>query len=159
MAKKAHTGFEYSGSASDLFLQECRTRLRVKIGDYFVWIEQEARLVTPSAFRQESVEQCIGAIVSIGRKYREITVSANARMMKIPVDNDGGSWIDLDDQAIRLRGARLIAAMGLGSDTKLTTRLNLRVADHQWFFSMLSILALAIALIGLCWNIANALPK
>ncbi|MEP7350874.1 MAG: hypothetical protein ABI668_13130 [Sphingorhabdus sp.] len=60
----------YSGSLIDVFSQKCRHHVDAKVAEYFEWIEKESLAVSPAAFRQESVKQCVGAIVTYRQQVR-----------------------------------------------------------------------------------------
>jgi hypothetical protein len=154
--KNSLNGFDWSGSTIDYFFQGARNRLQERVAEYFEWIEREAKQVEPSSKRREAIEQCVGATITLSRSIQSCANSFNSRMLKLDSEVDHGNWIDLDDEAIQLRGQRLLEGLGLNSRANITVRLNHIVKDHPWFFSLLSVLSFVLAVLALSWNIWNA---
>jgi hypothetical protein len=136
----------YGGSLIDIFWQNEQLHLEQKIAEYFEWIEREAQTVSPASLRLDSVNQCVGAVVSYGRQVRMIASDLNARRQGLNEALDMGNWHDVNDTYIVHRGARLSIAMGLGSEAQWSERLNHLSKDNPWFFNMLSVLAIAISI-------------
>jgi hypothetical protein len=147
--QQSSNGSTWSGSAVDWFWQESRNRLKILIASNFDWIEREARLVDPTSLRRESVEQCVGATVTLANSVRNSAVSINTRMAKSNHSVDQGNWSGIDENAIWLRGERLLVGLGLGKSAPITIRLNNLVKDNPW----LSVLGILLAVISLAWNI------
>jgi hypothetical protein len=146
------SGFVYSGTAIDLFWQNARNQLREFLSDYFEWIEREAKLIEPTSLRRETVDQCIGATVSLSRRVRQSANDVHCRMLGIASAVDQGNWLDLDDAAISQRGQRLLEGLGLSANTRWMIKWTHWFKDYPWFLGLFSI-ALALAALG--WNIYN----
>jgi hypothetical protein len=136
----------YSGSLIDIFWQKCRLHLENKVAEYFDWIEKGLPTVSPASFRRESIEQCVGAVVTYGRQVRTMAVELNARWQGSSEKLDLGQWDSVNERFIIDRGAKLTRAMGMGPKALLTEKLNHLVKDNPWFFSLLSIVSLLISL-------------
>lgn len=135
----------YSGTLMDIFSQNGRHHLESKVAEYFEWTEKEALAVSPSALRQESVEQCVGAIVTYGRQVRNTAMELHARWQGFPGLMEIGQWDSVNERFIVDRGAKLSSAMGLGSGARWTERLNHFYKDNPWFFHTLSVAAFVIS--------------
>jgi hypothetical protein len=135
----------YSGTLMDVFSQNGRQHLERKVAEYFEWTEKEALAVSPSALRQESVEQCVGAIVTYRRQVRATAMELNGRWQGFSGMVEIGQWDSVNETFIIDRGAKLLSALGLGSDARWTERLNHFYKDNSWFFHTLSVAAFVIS--------------
>jgi hypothetical protein len=147
--QQTSNGCIWSGSAVGSFWQESRNRLKILIASNFDWIEREARMIEPSSLRRQSIEQCVGATATLASSVRRSAVAMNARMAKSETLIDQGNWAGIDENAIWLRGERLLDGMGLSKRAPITIRLNNLVKDNPWF----SVIAIILAVISLTWNI------
>ena len=149
VVKQTSNGFEFSGTAVDIFWQRSQQHLQGKVAEYFEWIEKESSTIVPSELKRESIDQCIGAVVTHSRQVRQMTVAMNRRLQKISGDVDHGVWSNTDDNSILERGTKLLSALGLGSSERLTTKLNNFVNDQKWLPILISIISVGIAVAAL----------
>lgn len=140
------TGNAYSGTLMDVFSQNGRLHLEGKVAEYFEWLEKEALAVSPSALRQESVEQCVGAIVTYGQQVRTTAMESNGRWQGFSGMMEIGQWDSVNEKFIVDRGAKLSRALGLGSGARWTERFNHLYKDNPWFFHTLSVVAFVISI-------------
>ena len=145
-AKQAENGFTFSGTAVDLFWQRNAKYLEEKVAEYFEWIEKESAGISPSQLRQESIEQCVGAVVTFGRVVRDATIKKNQILQKLDTEVDHGHWSELNDHSISERGTKLLLAIGLGPSATASAKLNHFVNDQKWLPLLLSIISLVISL-------------
>ncbi len=146
VAKSAEYGFRYRGSSETALWEMARQHLRHKIPDYCDWIDKEARRVSPSKLRVDSVEQCTGAVISYSRQIRAMTMEMHARLAKLERPVDLGHWEDVDEKAILARGNFLLRSLGLDVRRSIPSRLNHVVADNPWFFAALSVISILISM-------------
>jgi hypothetical protein len=156
---QASNGFEFSGSAVDIFWQRSQTHLQGKVAEYFEWIEKESSAISPSDLKRESIDQCVGAVVTHSRQVRRTTVEMNRRLQKLTTDVDHGSWLDTNDNSIRERGKKLLSALGLGPSERLSTKLNHFVNDQEWLPLLISIVGIIISIFGFAISVAAFFRK
>jgi hypothetical protein len=140
-----NNGFIFSGSTADMFWQKHREHLEQKISEHFEWIERESASISPAFLRLQSINQCVGAVVTYTRQVRNTAIELNCAWEGLSKPLDRGHWDGVDKEFIVRRGERLIAALGLGSGASWSSRLNHIGKDHPWFFHLLTIAAFAIS--------------
>lgn len=136
----------YSGTLMDVFGQKCRHHLEGKVAEYFEWIEKEAPAVSPASLRYESLEQCVGTIVTYRQQVRTMAMELNGRWQGLAGMVDLGQLDGVNDKFIVDRGEKLSSALGLGSGARWTERLNHLYKDNPWFFHTLSVVAFIISI-------------
>jgi len=147
VAISAESDLSYGGSAQDHLWALARDHLKQTIPAYFDCVDEEARHVSPSRLRAESVEQCVGAIVSHARQVRSMAADMHKRLAHLDRAVDLGRWDGFDDKSIVARGDALLRSLGLGTRRSVPSRLNHLVSDHPWFFvAAMSLISLLIGL-------------
>jgi hypothetical protein len=140
-----NNGFTFSGSTADMFWQKHRQHLEQKTSEHFEWIERESALISPASLRLQSINQCVGALVTYNRQVRNTAMELNRRWEGLTEPIDRGHWNDVDEEFIVRRGERLTAALGLGSGASWPSRLNHVGKDHPWFFHLMTLAAFAMS--------------
>ena len=147
-------GFQFSGSARDVFWDAIVRGVRKEVDEQFAWIDEQVRHYNHET-AIKSIDECAGQLISFARTIRREAVAKDRILrgngIEFPPEDDAGRWNSVSEsqilsQAQVLEKALPIAFVGVKSiEVSTSMRKRARAArlwhDNQWWLGPIAFLA------------------